>query len=682
MEQRPGNIPSVEPVPFDLGRKLPSQQAEFLRLCRKVQRLLSKGERVNGEIVGQLKDEHASHDGPISAEELQLAFVKCLVIDLLGQGWSLRVSGKKALLLPPAEETGSLSAMKEQIRQSHLIERDAQLRESSVAEFVTGMERRRLTSKGWHSIFSLMRDGRDLSARLRKAAETVDVEHRLAQLSRVVSPYLQFVEGDAVCEHTGPLLRDIWRYYRHTWVNVYKSLPGRSIMVLVRDAAAPNHPVMGIAALGSSVVQSAIRDEWIGWNSETFLRRLSEKPTAKMSKWILDSLEQLTRAIYTKDLRAEGICGTLDIQYPTDKVIEKLRRESQRAIEQHRLFPRAAYHKSQRTEPNGTVHWDAQAKSSLFRSKRCKTLASLLAIRHTLQEAGLISPSGKRLKAALETASVRDAIGQLVRQVKAEHVGVDMMDIIVCGAIAPYNHILGGKLVCMLLCSPEVVQFYRQKYKKQVSVIASSMKGAPVVREPRLVFLGTTSLYGVGSSQYNRVRIPAGEVGGDVSAQVEYKELGLSEGYGSFHFGSQTLDLMNVMLARSKNGRRVNSIFGEGVNPLMRKIREALELVGLPSDPILRHGNKRVVYGVSLATNFGDVLLGLADRPKYLLPQTKPAQRTALIANFWRKRWLMPRISRPEILEQISKHTLTYPIRHGARVPTLDEASQRSLAEI
>lgn len=177
--------------------------------------------------------------------------------------------------------------------------------------------------------------------------------------------------------------------------------------------------------------------------------------------------------------------------------------------------------------------------------------------------------------------------------------------------------------------------------------------------------------YGVGSSQYNRVRIPTGEVGGDASAQVEYKELGLSEGYGSFHFGSQTLDLMNVMLARSKNGRRVNSIFGEGVNPLMRKIREALELVGLPSDPILRHGNRRVVYGVSLATNFGDVLLGLADRPKYLLPQTMPARRTVLIAKFWRKRWLMLRISRPEILDALAKHTLTYPIRHGARVPSL-----------
>lgn len=39
------------------------------------------------------------------------------------------------------------------------------------------------------------------------------------------------------------------------------------MMILVRDAAAANHPVMGIAALGSAVVQQTVRDEWIGLDS-------------------------------------------------------------------------------------------------------------------------------------------------------------------------------------------------------------------------------------------------------------------------------------------------------------------------------------------------------------------------------------------------------------------------------
>lgn len=679
MEQQLGCVSSVEPISFDFQRKLLNQRDRFLRFCESLQReTLGASCSLNG-FVQRLRAELAGVDGPRNAEELQLCFVKSLTLDLLAQGWSVNVSDSKVLMLPPSNETESTAAVKEQIRKAHLLERDAQLREPSVTEFIASMERRRLTAQGWHSIFSVMRDGRDLSARLRRAAEIPDFGQRLAWLAGVVSPYLEFVEVDAVCKHTGLLLGDIWRYFRHTWVNVYKSLPGRSIMILIRDAAAPNHPVIGIAALGSSVIQSAIRDKWIGWHPETFMKELVKEPTGRMAKWILDSLEDLIQGVYTKDLRSEGWLSASDIRRPTEAVIQKLRCETERAIQQHRRFPRAAYHKSQQAEPNGAVDWEAMARTSLFRSKRCKTMATLLKIRMILQETGPTSPRGSKLKNALASAQVRSVIGQLVRQVKAQHVGVDMMDIIVCGAIAPYSHLLGGKLVCMMLCSPQVIRYHHEKYKRQVSVIASAMSGKPTVRDPKLVLFGTMSLYCVGSSQYNRVRIPAREVGGKRETQVEYSELGLSEGYGSFHFSRQTLELMNIVLARGKNGRRVNSIFGEGVNPLMRKIREALELVGLPSDPLLRHGNKRVVYGVSLAEKFRDVLLGLAHRPKYLLPHTKPTHRTDLIAEYWRRRWLIPRITRPEILESVAKHALAYPIRHGARVPSVGEAVESTL---
>lgn len=36
------------------------------------------------------------------------------------------------------------------------------------------------------------------------------------------------------------------------------------------------------------------------------------------------------------------------------------------------------------------------------------------------------------------------------------------------------------------------------------------MKGEPVVRSAELVYMGTTSLYRVGASQYNRLKLPAG----------------------------------------------------------------------------------------------------------------------------------------------------------------------------
>jgi hypothetical protein len=72
---------------------------------------------------------------------------------------------------------------------------------------------------------------------------------------------------------------------------------------------------------------------------------------------------------------------------------------------------------------------------------------------------------------------------------------------------------------------------------------------------------------------------------------------------------------MNNLLARRESGRRVNFIFGEGVNPKMRHIRDALSAVNLPADIILMHGNQRVVYGVKLANNFTEVLLGVEKKP-------------------------------------------------------------------
>jgi hypothetical protein len=263
--------------------------------------------------------------------------------------------------------------------------------------------------------------------------------------------------------------------------------------------------------------------------------------------------------------------------------------------------------------------------------------------------------------------------------VKAQRVGIDMMDITVCGAVAPYNRLLGGKLVCLLLASQEVVEAHLNRYGEQMSVIASSMKGAPVRRPPRLVLLGTTSLYGVGSSQYNRVRVPCEEVGGPSGERLEYHELGLSKGYGSFHFSTMTIDFIDRLLARRIEGRRVNSIFGEGVNPLLRKIREALDLLGLPSDRMLNHGNPRVVYGVALAQNFREVLLGFEDEPRYLLPRGDARATTDKLASFWRRRWLQPRAKRSEVLDAVKQHTLAYPVTHGARVPAVASLDQREL---
>jgi len=44
---------------------------------------------------------------------------------------------------------------------------------------------------------------------------------------------------------------------------------------LVRDASRPFHPIIGIAALGSSLVQLTARDNVIGWSSQSMLTRIN-----------------------------------------------------------------------------------------------------------------------------------------------------------------------------------------------------------------------------------------------------------------------------------------------------------------------------------------------------------------------------------------------------------------------
>lgn len=140
----------------------------------------------------------------------------------------------------------------------------------------------------------------------------------------------------------------------------------------------------------------------------------------------------------------------------------------------------------------------------------------------------------------------------------------------------PY-HILGGKLVAMLITSPEVILAYKERYCRAESVIASSLAARPIVRSPELVFLGTTSLYGTEPTQYTRVSVPADRVGGMKGQSIGYRLLGKTEGYGTLHFSEETADALTTMMSQSGGGR-VNYIFGESTSPRLRLIREGLDM--------------------------------------------------------------------------------------------------------
>jgi hypothetical protein len=103
----------------------------------------------------------------------------------------------------------------------------------------------------------------------------------------------------------------------------------------------------------------------------------------------------------------------------------------------------------------------------------------MLRVRMTLARFFGKKPTKACLVKLAESREGRDAIARILRKAKADRVGNAMADLTVCGAVPPYNEILGGKIVALLMTSPEVVAEYRRRYGKVPSIIASSMGPSP-----------------------------------------------------------------------------------------------------------------------------------------------------------------------------------------------------------
>lgn len=636
------------PIPSDWS---PTARQSFITFAERLSRSSPTFEESRPE---------ASHVGAAAA---------CHILgDLAGQGWQVQVNNDHVSVRPPPAGDDS-QAEKKRVRRQELLKRDEQLMRPSVRRFVTDMERPREHLGSFVSIFSLMRDGQELAVAL--AGVATEAEDNPAVLRKAIDPYVQVVSSGVRCEHTALQLTDIWRYFRHTWTNQYTSTPGRTLPLLVRDRAAPFHPVIGIAALGSAIVQIRERDEWIGWHPSAFLEDLERQPNLRWSRWLMRRLDQGLSELYLDDLLEDGLYWPTLWDDPSDDAIAKLRTEAKSRRRDHNRFARRSDFKSVAGEADESV-WQARAESDLFRSKRCIALADLLQARRALLPHLSPKPSRRGLTAALADRDGRRAIADILRRAKAEAVGTEIADLIVCGAVPPYNAVLGGKLVSMLAVSPSVVRMYQERYAGYASQIASSLAGRPIRRRSNLVFVGTTALYSSNSSQYNRLRLPKAVLSG--SNDTEFLRLGKSRSFGTSHLSSDSVSALVRLAEQTQVGVRVKSIFGEGVNPKLRKIRDGFDLLGWPSDELLRHRRQRIVYGVNLVKNLLPYLLGVDKEPRYIFRRNVAADLDR-ITDWWFERWLGKRAAKPEVLEAVRQHTLVRPVHHGARV-VLPEVGQ------
>ncbi len=357
-----------------------------------------------------------------------------VLADLIKQGWDIRISGSRIEISRPENGPSDSEENRERIRNQLHAERDEQLLQPATKAFIRSMEARQLFGGQFVSIFSLMRDGRELAAKCKAIRLAGTDDERLELASAAIKPYLQFIRGEERCTWTGFRLVDIWRYFRHTWANPYKSVPGRSMMVLVRDAAAPCHPIIGIAALSSATVAVTVRDDDIGWTAGSVVEELQTRPTTTLARWLKETNDAAIAEIYKVDFFADEVISPRDIKNPSPAVIKRLvELGRQRRLEHHRYMESGAYKKTEAPADLPEQHWEAQARSPLFRSKRSLELAQLLGVRTVLLRYFKDGPSKNSLSELVSDREGREAVAKIVRKAKADRVGTAIADLTVCG---------------------------------------------------------------------------------------------------------------------------------------------------------------------------------------------------------------------------------------------------------
>ena len=599
-----------------------------------------------------------------------LAYEACIRVlsDLARLGWRIVEQGHGFALEKHKERVGGRPTVevmdsKEMLRSELQPIVDDQKRHPAVLDFIARMEGE--DRSGRRSVRRIMADGAELAARLAPACDR-EGEERVAALRDAIKPYLQ--EADtSVDPTTGRRLREIWRYFRYSWSIPQVSTPGRQLLYLVRDSAHPAHPVIGIAALNNCPLEmGGNRERYIGWHLAAIVERFigaagrGKAALEEEVRWLERQLEtSLAEIDWTNLVTAE------EVDAPDDALIRRLALRSQEFSMLRETLLRAVASSTRdhfeadlwddETAPpvdddilkleakasvNARMHI---ARKPLVVRKRASALSRLLSARLVIADHRDELTDPDRAARAFGEDKVRSAINIVLEALKGRRAGANLLEITTCGAIAPYNRILGGKLVALLMLSPQISVDYRRRYSSP-SIISSQMKNRPVIRDNTLVYLGTTSLYVHGSSQYNRLRLPAGTIAPDQES-ISYNAIGQTSGFGTIQFSPDTSRAIDAYLVYERDFKEVNSVFGEGTSPKLRKLKMGLRRLGFDPDKLIQHRHHRLIYGAPLFPTARDWLQErVTELPDYVAVPDGYEDATERIAAFWRRRWLASRL--------------------------------------
>lgn len=668
--------PSLEGIAaerfFALGQELMRRQRS-----NQIDGLLGLSERENA---------WADHQPGLNGDKQRYKACARVLIDLAKARWNVAEDRFGIELRSPDPTFGhhlsptQIEHAKRRVRAELQPLLDHQFGNASVRRFIAQMEQPSKSSKT-KPITLLIADGREVAQRLERALRASTEAQRAEALRVAIQPYLRLVAPGERDDFTNIYYGDIWRYFRYSWCIPQLPIPGRQLLYLIRDAAHPYHAVMGVAALNNCAMQNKARDDRIGWTAEAFIERArelargEEREAVKGLKGMFRYLDaQLDTAM--SHIETKGLCTKGELERPSLELIDSLRRRSGQfaeirrgvlgVISNGRAVPDIAEEYELPPVSDEVLALEdmplsnramTRARRMLVAKKRAAELARLLDAKLTLLSnfEALSDPKTLILYAAKE--EVITAVNTALMSVKSEHVGTNMLELTTCGAVPPYNPILAGKLVALLMLSPQVAADYQGRYAKEASIISSQLINTPRRKDSTLVYLGTTGLFSEGSSQYERLRLPAGTISPD-QREIRYECLGNTTGYGTVQFSPDTVRSIENVLETEYGYQEVNSVFGEGFSPRLRKLRAGLEKLGFEADHLLKHHQQRRVFGAPLFQAAADFLMGKkASLPDYVRRPHRYVEASQRIVDYWKVRWLSMRLNYRPALEKLESIT-------------------------
>lgn len=195
-----------------------------------------------------------------------------------------------------------------------------------------------------------------------------------------------------------------------------------------------------------------------------------------------------------------------------------------------------------------------------------------------------------------------------------------VMDAFVLGAVPPYNQLLCGKLIAMLIMAREIRQVFRERYADTESLISGKK------REPLLALVTTASAFGR-SSIYNRLKI------GDHRFM---QSVGYTKGSGDFQFYNGAYKDLTLFVKKHCEPSLKHQEWGSGFRNKREIIKKGLKAIGLPGR-LAYHNINREIFLSPLAKN----------APEFLRGETNVLDDYDVsvddIYDMFRKRWLIQR---------------------------------------